>query len=323
MATLSMTSPKKASITVRQFFDKHSGALKMRQLAGETGLQRPIREPTVNRPGLVLSGFKQYFAPRRVQVMGNVETAYLRSLDRQTRETRYRELFAHRIPCVVFCRGLKPEESLIDAANAAGVPVFESEWITMKFINLATLALEDMFAPTGQVHGCMVDIQGVGVIVQGESGIGKSEAVLGLLERGYSLVADDVVLLQLREGRELVGTAKEEGRNLMEVRGIGIINVAATFGVGAIRREKRVDVLVELKNWDDAKEVDRLGLDQVYEELLGIPVPRMTIPVRPGRDLARLIEVAAFQTKLKISGYNAAEEFTKRLAEKMQSGLQL
>ncbi len=323
MATPSMNSPKKAPITVRQFFAKHSEALKMRQLAGENGLQRPIREPTVNRPGLVLSGFKQYFAPRRVQVMGKVETAYLRSLDRQIRETRYRELFAHRIPCVVFCRGLKPEESLIDAADAAGVPVFESEWITMKFINLATLALEDMFAPTGQVHGCMVDIQGVGVIVQGESGIGKSEAVLGLLERGYSLVADDVVLLQLREGRELVGTAKEEGRNLMEVRGIGIINVAATFGVGAIRREKRVDVLVELKNWDDAKEVDRLGLDQVYEELLGIPVPRMTIPVRPGRDLARLIEVAAFQTKLKISGYNAAEEFTKRLAEKMQSGLQL
>lgn len=318
-----MNSPKKAPITVQQFFAKHSEALKMRQLAGENGLQRPIREPTVNRPGLVLSGFKQYFAPRRVQVMGNVETAYLRSLDRQIRETRYRELFAHRIPCVVFCRGLKPEEILIDAANAAGVPVFKSEWITMKFINLATLALEDMFAPTGQVHGCMVDIQGVGVIVQGESGIGKSEAVLGLLERGYSLVADDVVLLQLREGRELVGTAKEEGRNLMEVRGIGIINVAATFGVGAIRREKRVDLLVELKNWDDAKEVDRLGLDQVYEELLGIPVPRMTIPVRPGRDLARLIEVAAFQTKLKISGYNAAEEFTKRLAEKMQSGLQL
>lgn len=318
-----MNPPKHAPITVQQFFTKHSEVLKMRQLAGESGLQRPIREPTVNRPGLVLAGFKQYFAPRRVQVVGNVETAYLESLDRRTRETRYRELFAHRIPCVVFCRALRPERSLIDAANAAGVPVFASEWITMKFINLATLALDDMFAPSGQVHGCMVDIQGVGVIVQGDSGIGKSEAVLGLVERGYSLVADDVVLLHLREGWELIGTAKSEGRNLMEVRGIGIINVAATFGVGAVRREKRVDVLVELKNWDDDREADRLGLDQVYEELLGIQVPRMTIPVRPGRDLARLIEVAAFQTKLKISGYNAAEEFTKRLAERMQSGLQL
>lgn len=310
-------------VVVREFYERNTEALRMQLVAGDGGLNRQIREPTVNRPGLALAGFRRYFAPKRVQVIGNVETAYLTSLDPVARGNRYRELFQYRIPCVVVCRGLRTDRDFIAAANRSNVPVFKSELITMKFINQATLALENLFAPRGQVHGCMVDVQGVGVVVQGESGIGKSEAVLGLLERGYSLVADDVVVLHLEDGTSLVGTAKEEGRNMMEIRGIGIVNVAATFGVAAIRREKRVDLVVEMVTWDSGREVDRLGLEQQYVDWLGVRVPRMTIPVRPGRDLARLIEVAAFQTKLKLSGYNAAEEFTRRLAEKMRSGLQL
>ncbi len=307
-------------ITVERLHLDHSSTLHMHLIAGARGLKRVIREPTVNRPGLALAGFKKYFAPKRLQVIGNVETAYLRSLPPETRRQRYVELLSYRIPCVVFCRGIEPDKEFLRAAEGAGVPVFRTELITMKFINLATLTLEHMFAPRGQVHGSMVDVQGVGVIIQGESGIGKSEAALGLLERGYSLVSDDVTLLRIDDNSELVGSGKELGRNFMEVRGIGLINVAAMFGIASIRREKRVDMVVILKKWEDGMEIDRLGLDEEFSELLGIQVPQVTLPVRPGRDLARLIEVASLQTKLRSSGYNAASEFTSRLAAQMNVG---
>jgi HPr kinase/phosphorylase len=309
------------SLTVEQFYTRHAVELGLQLVAGAAGLKRIIREPTVNRPGLALAGFKRYFAPKRVQVVGNVETAYLRSLDPEVQRERVNELFKHRIPCMVLCRDLKPGRLFIETAEAHDVPLFTTGLITMKFISRATLALENLFAPRGQLHGSMVDIQGIGVVIQGVSGIGKSEAVLGLLERGHSLVADDVVLLRLEDGQDVMGTSKDVGRNLMEVRGIGIIDVAAMFGVGAIRHEKSINLLITLQHWNDSEEVDRLGLEQETTELLGQQIPRMTIPVRPGRDLANLIEIAALQTKLKLSGYNAAESFTARLAAKMAKPL--
>ena len=305
------------TVTVQQFYNGHAVELGLQLVAGAVGLKRPIREPTVNRPGLALAGFKRYFAPKRVQVIGNVETAYLRSLEPDLQKERVDELFSHTIPCMVLCRDLRPGRLFIESAEAHDVPLFTTGLITMKFISRATLTLENLFAPRGQLHGSMVDIQGIGVVIQGESGIGKSEAVLGLLERGHSLVADDVVLLHLEDGLHVMGTAKKIGRDLMEVRGIGIIDVAAMFGVGAIRREKRIDLVITLKQWHPDDDVDRLGLEQETTDLLGQPVPRMTIPVRPGRDLANLIEIAALQTKLKQSGYNAAEAFTARLAAAM------
>jgi HPr kinase/phosphorylase len=195
--------------------------------------------------------------------------------------------------------------------------VFVCPLVTMKFINLATLALEMMFAPRGTEMGSMVDILGVGVLIRGESGIGKSECVLALIERGYSLVADDVTKVTLVDGREVVGTSADITRNHMEIRGIGIINVAAMFGVKSIRKEKRVDLVVTLKPWEEVADVDRLGMEQEFVKILGIDIPHVTIPVRPGRDLARLIEVAAFQTKLKMSGYNPAKELNDRLIAKM------
>ena len=187
----------------------------------------------------------------------------------------------------------------------------------MKFINLATLALEMMFAPRGTEMGSMVDILGMGVVIRGESGIGKSESVLALIERGYSLVADDVTKVTLVDGREVMGTSAEITRNHMEVRGIGIINIAAMFGVKAIRQEKRVDLVITLKAWNEVAEVERLGMEEEYTKILGIDIPHITIPVRPGRDLARLIEVAAFQAKLKASGRNAARELNERLILQM------
>jgi HPr kinase/phosphorylase len=308
---------KRDVITVERFYTEHTSSLELRLVAGANGLKRIIREPTVNRPGLALAGFTKYFASKRVQVIGSAESTFLKSLDAPARKNRYAELLQHRIPCFVFSRNIQPDKLFLKAAESADVPIFKCPLITMKFINLATLALETMFAPRGTEMGSMVDILGVGVIIKGESGIGKSESVLALIERGYSLVADDVTHVTLIDGREVMGTSAELTRNHMEVRGIGIINVAAMFGVKSIRHEKRVDLVITLKQWDDVPDVDRLGMDDQHLNILGVDVTHIIIPVRPGRDLARLIEVAAFQTKLKLSGQNPAKEFNDRLIAQM------
>ena len=310
-------------VTVERFYTEQSSALELKLVAGAGGLKRIIREPTVNRPGLVLSGFTKYFASKRVQVIGNAEAYFIKSLNHEERKARYETLFSYKIPCFVFSRGLKPDKLFLKAAEKMDVPIFQCPLITMKFINLATLALEMMFAPHGSEMGSMVDILGVGVVIRGESGIGKSETVLALIERGYSLVADDITKVTLVDGREVMGTSAELTRNHMEVRGIGIINVAAMFGVKSIRHEKRVDLIITLKAWEDVEDVERLGMEEEFVEVLGVKIPRITIPVRPGRDLARLIEVAAFQTKLKAAGHNPAKELNDRLLAKMAAATPL
>jgi HPr kinase/phosphorylase len=305
------------TVTVERFYTGQSHNLPLKLVAGATGLKRIIREPTVNRPGLALAGFTRYFAHKRLQVIGNAESCFLKTISDTTRESRYANLFSHRIPGVIFSRNLIPDKVFLRAAEKAQVPIFITPMITMKFINLATIALEMLFAPRGSEMGSMVDILGVGVIIRGDSGIGKSESVLALIERGYSLVSDDITRVTLLDGREIVGTSAELTRNHMEVRGIGIINVADMFGVRSIRSEKTVDLVVSLKQWEEVPDVDRLGMEQEYVKILGLPVPHITIPVRPGRDLARLIEVAAFQIKLKGAGRNPAKELNDRLIAQM------
>jgi HPr kinase/phosphorylase len=311
------------TITVERFYTEQAHRLELKLVAGAKGLKRIIREPTVNRPGLALAGFTRYFANKRVQVIGNAEAFFLKSLSLDQRERACHDLFQHKIPCVVFSRSLKPDKEFLRASEQADVPVFITPLITMKFINLATLALEMLFAPRGTEIGSMVDILGVGVIIRGESGIGKSESVLALIERGYSLVSDDVTRVTLIDGRDVLGTSSELTRNHMEVRGIGIINVAAMFGIKSIRHEKQVDLVVSLKSWHEVPDVDRVGIEQEYVKILGVEIPHITLPVRPGRDLARLIEVAAFQTKLKASGYNAAKELNERLISQMAGATRL
>ncbi len=307
------------SVTVEQFYEEHGQALQMRLVANGS-LTRAIREPTVNRPGLALSGFTRYFAHKRIQAIGHAESYFLRSLSQFDRAQLLADLFAFKIPCVVFSRGLRPDKECLQAAEKANVPLFQTPLVTMKFINAATLALETMFAPRGTEIGSMVDILGVGVLIRGESGIGKSEAVLALIERGYSLVSDDVTRVTLVDGREIMCTSSDLTRSHMEIRGIGIINVAAMFGVKSIRKEKTMDLVITLKQWEDVANVDRLGMEQEFVKVLGVDIPHMIIPVRPGRDLARLIEVAAFQTKLKLSGYNAAQELNEKLIAHMAGG---
>ena len=306
-------------VTVAAFFERHARKLQLKLENPTIGLERRIREPTINRPGLALAGFYTYFAEKRVQVLGAAEQSYLKNLSTRQRHARFRALCAQKIPCLVASRGFHLAPDLLAIAAAAGIAVFRTPMITMKFINAATIALELDFSPVITEFGSMVDILGVGVLIRGASGVGKSECVLGLIERGYSLVADDVTKVKSLEGRELMATAPDLTRYHMEVRGIGIINVVSVFGIGAIRIEKRLDLVVTLKDWQELEEVDRIGLDREVYEILKIEVPHITIPVRPGRDIARLIEVAAMDQKLKGLGLNSAVEFNEKLLFLMQS----
>lgn len=304
-------------VTVESFYRAHGEQLHLKLEGGRVGFHRKIREPTINRPGLALSGFYKYFAEKRIQVLGAAEQSYLSSLTRKARVRRFRGLCAQKIPCLVASRGAHLDPELLAVAEEEEIAVFRTPMVTMRFINAATIAMEVDFSPTVTEFGSMVDILGIGVLIRGHSGIGKSEAVLGLIERGYSLVADDVTRITSLEGRELVATAPELTRYHMEVRGIGIINVASIFGVGSIRIEKRLDLVVTLKDWQELEEVDRIGIDQEFYEILKMQVPHVAIPVRPGRDTARLIEVAAMDQKLKSLGRNSALEFNEKLLNLM------
>ena len=306
-------------VTVESFFKAHGEKLQLKLQGKQVGFHRKIREPTINRPGLALSGFYSYFAEKRIQVLGAAEQSYLDSLSGRQRIQRFRRLCTEKIPCVVTSRGAHLAPDLLGVAEEMEIAVFRTPLVTMRFINAATIAMEADFSPTVTEFGSMVDILGIGVLIRGASGVGKSECVLGLIERGYSLVADDVTRIKSFEGRELMATAPDLTRYHMEVRGIGIINVASVFGIGSIRVEKRLDMVVTLQDWQELEEVDRIGLDQEFYEILKLKVPHVTIPVRPGRDIARLVEVAAMDQKLKGLGRNSAAEFNDKLLSVMET----
>lgn len=309
------TAHRVPHITVGHFYANHAEALGLRLDGASRGLNRKIREPTINRPGLALTGFYSYFAAKRIQVLGAAELSYLKSLRVGVLRDKLKQLFAKNFPCLVVARNAPVPEVLLDVAAAAETPVFRTQMITMKFINAATIALEFDFAPSTTEYGSMVDIMGIGTLIRGASGIGKSECVLSLIERGYSLISDDITKVRSIEGRELVGTSADLTRFHMEVRGIGVINVASIFGVGSVRPEKRLDFVVTLKDWDEVDDIERIGLERESYEILGIRIPHVTIPVRTGRDLGRLVEVATLDQKLKTMGENSALEFNQKLLQ--------
>jgi HPr kinase/phosphorylase len=305
-------------LTVGEFAERNSRRLHFELEGTDAGRDRRIFEPSINRPGLALAGFYIYFAYKRIQVMGNSEFAYLSNLPEMAQRKAFRAMCQSDIPCIVTCRGRHLPPDLVEIANDAGLSVYRSSMNTMRFINACTLWLDWEFAPVTSEHGCMVDVKGIGVLIKGESGVGKSEAVLGLLERGASLVADDKVKFRAPEGRELIGTSEELGRYHLEVRGLGIVNVPLLFGVASMRVEKRLDLVVQLKSLEKFVELDRLGTDQRFYRLLGVNVPFMTIPVAPGRDVARMVEVAALEQKLRSFGHHSAVEFNKKLLQLME-----
>jgi len=304
------------SITVQEFLERHGKDLELVTEHPVVGLERKIEEPSVNRPGLALSGFFTYFAKKRIQVLGNSEISYLKRLDPATRLGRFTKLCEHDIPCLVIARHHKIDEELMSVARERKITIITSPRPTMSFLNEATIRLERDFAPRTTLHGCMVDYRGIGVLIMGKSGAGKSETAIGLLEKGAALVADDSVLIS-QVGGELTTRSKDFARGYLEMRGIGIINVANLYGLSAIRPEKRLDLVVDLRPATDLNKVDRLGIKQKKYRILDIEIPLVEIPVAPGRDTARLIGVAALDLQLRRIGYDMADEFNRRLLEKM------
>jgi HPr kinase/phosphorylase len=302
-------------LTVRQFFDEAREALKLTVESGEEHLGHELTEYSLNRPGLALAGFFEHFPRRRIQVLGLAEYNYLRSLDEETRRQRLEQLFKKRIPALVITRGRRATPEIKAWASRYRVPVLRTTMITGHFTNEATLLIESLAAPTTRAHGTTVDIMGVGVMVEGEPGIGKSEAALTLIERGHSLVADDITVLRRESGNVVIASSVGITRYHMEIRGLGIIHIPSLFGVASIRTETRLDLIIRLQRLTPQLELDRTGLNPATRPVLGVEVPLITLPVDAGRDLAHVIEVAALNQRLKKLGHDAAKELDEKLID--------
>ena len=271
--------------------------------------------PEINRPALQLSGFYDHFDNDRMQLIGNVEFAYLSTLDDATRKLRYTQLLSSNIPCLVFCRGLEPEQMLLEIALKYSVPVLQYHGTTSSFMAEVIRWLKVQLAPTITIHGVLVDVYGEGVLIMGESGIGKSEAALELIKRGHRLVSDDAVEISKVSDETLIGTAPDITRHFIELRGIGIVDVKTLFGVQSVKETQTINMVIKLEEWDKEKEYDRLGLEEEYTEFLGNKVVCTTIPIRPGRNLAIIVEAAAVNYQQKQMGYNAAQELYNRVQQ--------
>lgn len=273
----------------------------------------------VNRPALQLHGFYEHFEPSRIQVIGNVESAYLSKKTDAEKAESFSKLFSYEIPCVIFCRGEKPAQVLIDEANKAKIPILGTDRSTSEFMAALIFSLNMDFAPYTTIHGVLVDVYGEGLLITGESGIGKSEAALELIRRGHRLVSDDVVEIRRPNSESLYGRAPSITQYLIELRGIGIIDVKSLYGVEAVKDEQRIDLVIKLEDWTKEKEYDRLGMTDEYMNILGIDVTCHSLPIRPGRNLAIICETAAVNHRQKKMGYNAAEELYRRVQDNINS----
>ena len=295
-------------------------ALRLTELAPAPAEELRIEASDMNRPGLQLSGFWEHFAYERPQILGLVETSYLRSLEPAIRRERLERFVSYDLPCIIICRHLAGMDDLIDMARARSIPVYRSDSDTTQLIIELIYYLNGALAPSTRMHGVLVEIYGVGVLITGNSGVGKSEAALELLKRGHRLVADDAVDIRRVSAGRLVGQAPEMVRNFMEIRGIGIINVATLFGIGSVMLSKSIDMVVHLEHWQQDKEYDRLGLTDETRKILDVDVPWLLMPIRPGRNLAVVLEVAARNLRLKQQGYSAAKDLEQRFNERMARG---
>ena len=290
-------------------------ALNLTVLSPSTKTEWDIRSTDLNHPGMQFCGFYEYFAFERPQVIGKVEMTYLENLEPDVRRARLQKYFSYDLPCVIICRGMKAPQELLEEAAARDVAVYQTEMVTTRFTFTAINYLNRSLAPRVTRHGVLVDVYGIGVLITGESGVGKSEAALELVKRGHQLVADDVVDICRVSDTRLIGECPEMVRHFMEIRGIGIIDIRAMYGIGAVLSSKSIDLVMHMEKWVEGKEYDRLGLSEEYTTILGVKVPHQIMPVRPGRNLAIIIEVAARNLSLKRTGYSAAHELDRRLNE--------
>ena len=278
---------------------------------------KTIEIPDINRPALQLTGYFEHFDSDRVQLIGYVEYTFLEKMDEEHKREIYTQLLSYPIPCIVFSRSLKPEEMLLEMAEAANIPVFNTEKKTAQFTAEIIRWLNVELAPCISIHGVLVDVYGVGVLIMGESGIGKSEAALELIKRGHRLVSDDVVEIRKVSDATLVGTAPDITRHFIELRGIGIVDVKTLYGVQSVRETQNIDLVFTLEDWDKDKKYDRLGMEEEYTEFLGNKIVCHQLPIRPGRNLAIIVETAAINYRQKKMGYNAAQELYKRVQQNL------
>jgi HPr kinase/phosphorylase len=307
-----------AALTVGQFYERLRDSLQLDLLGSPAGLERQVTIADASGPGLVLAGYIGRFVHQRVQVLGETEVSYLAQLSEEERRRNLRTFFSYPIPCVMVTKGLDLPPDFVEEATAAGVAILRSQLKTLEFYKRITPFLEITFAPTTNLHGSLADVFGVGLLFTGASGIGKSECVLDLVERGHRLVADDLVIATKRGTDVIIGRGHELSRHMMEIRGVGLIDVARIFGVHAVRQQKRIEVVVVLEKWDALAEVDRTGLDAETTKILDVDLPKITVPLNPGKNITVIAEVIAMNHLLRYSGHNAAEVFNDRLKANMR-----
>jgi len=299
---------------------KEHNALNLRCVGGRSGLSREIKVPDLNRPGLALTGFFDNFGPHRIQIFGRGEHAYLEKLQRDGNIESLQELFRREVPCCIFTHALEPTRDFTTISEQASVATLQTDIGSSEFSSRLIRALSNVFAPQEVMHGVLVEVFGIGVLIVGDSGVGKSEAALELIERGHRLVADDAVEIRCVAGNILQGAGAHKALgHHMEIRGLGIINITHIFGVGAIRDSKQVQLLVELELWDQNKVYDRIGAEDRTREVLGVHVPYLQVPVKPGRNVPIIIETAAMNERLKKMGYYSAREFNQSVLKWLES----
>lgn len=306
------------TLTVGDILERRAEMLELELVAGSEGLAREIASPDISSPGLVLAGFTERFPRGRLQVLGETEVQYLSSLEDAERRASLEAFYDHDIPCVFVTKGLTIPRVIGELADEFTVPLIRSGLKTGEFFRRIKPFLEDEFAPSTAIHGSLADVYGVGLLFVGQSGIGKSECVLDLVERGHRLVADDVVRIRRRGHDVLIGRAIEQQQFHMEIRGVGIIDVRALFGIRSVRQQKRVEVVVQLERWSDEMAYDRTGLDVETSEILGVELPRVSVPLNPGKNITVISEVVAMRHLLRYAGIDSAQIFAQNLQQSMR-----
>lgn len=315
---MSTAGGPRTPLLVRDLFEMKRETLQLELVTPDVSLDRPVHDEDISSPGLALAGYTQRFPEGRMQVFGETEITYLRTLDDGERRDRLRELFSFAFPALFVTKGQLVPDVMAEEAVRAGIPVFRSGVSTKEFYHRIKPYLERALSPSTNLHGSLADVYGVGLLFVGRSGVGKSECVLDLVERGHRLVADDVVLVTRRGNDVLIGQGHELQRHHMEIRGIGIIDIRALFGIRAIRQQKRIEVVVHLEHWDDERSYNRTGLEADTEEILGVSIPRVTVPLNPGKNITVISEVVAMNHLLRYAGVDSAQAFNDRIKQSMR-----
>ncbi|MCD6307687.1 MAG: HPr(Ser) kinase/phosphatase [Candidatus Latescibacteria bacterium] len=305
-------------ITVEKILRENAARLGLKLIAGEKGTGNIVISPELNRPGLALTGFVDLFTYNRMQLIGNTELLFLQTLTKKKRKEAIEIICQFDLPGIVFTNAISPEKDIVDICNEQDIPLIVSSLTTTQFVHLFSYYLEDVFAPSTMIHGSLVDVYGMGLLFTGRAGIGKSEMSLDLVERGHRLVADDIIHVVRKSRGIIVGTSSELTRSMLEIRGVGIVDVQKMFGIRATRKQKRIEIEVQLVDWDSSRAIDRTGLDEKISTILDVDIAKVEVPIYPGKYIAVIVESIALNQLLKTHGFHAAQDLARRQLEKIK-----